>query len=89
MVLLSTFFNASKTGVLSKVVELDKTVVIACGKYWLRSAIVSSMMAAKLGCRVGSPLPEKVMLSGASFCCFICSSVCCSMERTCSLVGKC
>ena len=62
--LLSTFASARHTSSRLSCVALLKTEILALGANSSRSAIVSSMMPSNSGCRVGSPLPAKVMTSG-------------------------
>jgi hypothetical protein len=62
--LLSTFASARRTLSLPIIVALLNTDTFAEGQSLSRKAIVSSIIASKSGCIVGSPLPAKVITSG-------------------------
>ena len=66
IMLLSTLDIASKISFLCNIVPFVKTLILAFGIYKSLSLNVMSMISTKSGFNVGSPLPEKVMLSGSS-----------------------
>ena len=73
-ILLSTFISASRISCRPMKVELLSTLILASGHQRLRRRMVSSIIPAKCGLLVGSPLPAKVSTSGC------CPSLCIAMS---------
>ena len=86
--LLSTIISASRTSGLYTIVALLNTDTLASGKKRLRKSIVSSMIALKSGCAVGSPLPANVITSNGSWLPCRCCSTFANSTFTSSLVGR-
>ena len=85
---LSTFLRAERISGMAHLVALDKTETLAEGIYLSLKAMVMSIISAKSGLSVGSPLPEKVMESIFSPADELADNLSSRASLTCAAVGS-
>ena len=83
-----TFPRALTTLSRCSCVALERTDTLAFGANLSLRTIVSSIIPSKLGCRVGSPLPAKVIALGSMPASLISFSLSCKLLYISSLEGS-